>query len=120
MNKRVLITGNSSGLGLGLTEACLQEDYEVYGLSRRGYSGQGSRVHDVICDLEKEESINSALTQLLDDVEHLDLVFLNAGIFGKLNSIADTKLSELEQIMQVNEDMIRGVFDRDQSEPATG
>ena len=102
MARKVLITGNSSGLGYGLSEACLLEDDEVYGLSRRGYPRTADKIHDVSCDLEREEQIAPALDQLLQGEQHLDLVFLNAGIFGELTRIRDISLQQLERIMKIN------------------
>ncbi|NKB39161.1 MAG: SDR family NAD(P)-dependent oxidoreductase [Gammaproteobacteria bacterium] len=102
MTKTALITGNSSGLGFGLSEACLQQSWKIFGLSRRGYPNSLSNVHDVLCDLEREELIAPALARLLGNVEQIDIVFLNAGIFGKLKPLADIELYDIERIMQVN------------------
>ncbi|MCG8100758.1 MAG: alcohol dehydrogenase, partial [Candidatus Thiodiazotropha taylori] len=42
MNKRTaFITGNSSGLGLGISQVLLNQGYRVYGCSRRGCKLQG-------------------------------------------------------------------------------
>jgi hypothetical protein len=43
----VFITGNSSGLGKGLSDACLDRGWEVYGLSRRGAGLKHARLRDV-------------------------------------------------------------------------
>ena len=45
--KNLLITGNSSGLGYGLTEEYLSRGYAVYGLSRRGCQGLDGKLADV-------------------------------------------------------------------------
>jgi NAD(P)-dependent dehydrogenase (short-subunit alcohol dehydrogenase family) len=44
---KVFITGNSSGLGRGLSDACLDRGWEVYGLSRRGAGREHVRLRDV-------------------------------------------------------------------------
>ncbi|MCG7874529.1 MAG: SDR family NAD(P)-dependent oxidoreductase [Candidatus Thiodiazotropha lotti] len=102
MNKRTaFITGNSSGLGLGISEVLLNHGYRVYGCSRRGCNLQGELV-DQRCDLTQPETIPDALEQLLNGVTNLDLVILNAGILGEIKNISDTSLDELLQIMEIN------------------
>ena len=100
-SKNVLITGNSSGLGKGLTETFLAEGYLVYGCSRRG-SQQIGNIKDTQCDLTCFDEISYALDQLLSEVKTLDLVILNAGILGELKSMHETSLDELQTIMDIN------------------
>ena len=102
MQQNILITGNSSGLGYGLTEAYLTQGSTVYGLSRRGCANLSGKLHDVHCDLSKHDQIALALQILLDNVEKLDVVYLNAGIFGELTHIADFKPEQLNRIMDIN------------------
>ena len=102
MSKSVLVTGNSSGLGLGLTEVYLGENYQVYGLSRRGCPLQHAALHDQVCDLSDTSVIAPALQSLLANLQHLDVVFLNAGIFGQLHKLADISEEEYSQVMDVN------------------
>lgn len=102
MSSNLFITGNSSGLGRGLTETYLSREWTVYGLSRRGCSGFDGRLHDIRCDLEDREAIPLALSSLLEDVSHLDLVILNAGILGQMKDLSDTTLDEIEQVMEIN------------------
>ncbi|MCG7897430.1 MAG: SDR family NAD(P)-dependent oxidoreductase [Candidatus Thiodiazotropha weberae] len=102
MNKKTaFITGNSSGLGKGLSQVLLNHDYRVYGCSRRGCNLQGDIV-DQHCDLTRSETIPDNLEQLLNGVNRLDLVILNAGILGEIKNISDTSLDELRQIMEIN------------------
>ncbi len=100
-SKNVFITGNSSGLGKGLTETLLADDYFVYGCSRRGSQLTGN-IKDMQCDLVNFEEISYALEQLLGEVKSLDLVILNAGILGELKNISETSLDELQTIMDIN------------------
>jgi len=43
---KVFITGNSSGLGRGLSDASLDRGWEVYGVSRRGAGLKHARRRD--------------------------------------------------------------------------
>lgn len=99
---RVLITGNSSGLGLALTEQLLADGSEVFGLSRRGCPTESDKLHDIRCDLADRHAINPALDKLLDGVESLDLAVLNAGILGKIQALHETPVETIDEIMQIN------------------
>ncbi len=100
-SKNVLITGNSSGLGKGLSETFLAEGYCVYGCSRRGSQLTGN-IKDVQCDLTRFNEISDALDQLLSEVNTLELVILNAGILGEFKNMSDTSLDDLQTIMNIN------------------
>jgi NAD(P)-dependent dehydrogenase (short-subunit alcohol dehydrogenase family) len=101
VKKSALITGNSSGLGLGLSEVMLAHGYKVFGCSRRGCTLAGDIV-DVQCDLTEFDTIGQKLEQLLQGVETLQLVVLNAGILGDVKHISKTSLDELQKIMDIN------------------
>ncbi len=99
----VLITGNSSGLGLGLTRQLLQQGAIVWGLSRRGcpiHDDEGLRDRKV--DLGNLGNLEHHLERLLSDCLRLDLVVLNAGILGRIRPIGNTDVHDLEHLMRVN------------------
>ena len=99
----VLITGNSSGLGLGLTRQLLARDAIVWGLSRRGcpiHDDDGLRDRKI--DLGNLGNLEHHLERLLSDCLRLDLVVLNAGILGRIRPISDTDVHDLEHLMRVN------------------
>lgn len=102
MTKHVFITGNSSGLGRGLTKCYLARGWSVFGLSRRGCSGLEGKLHDIRCDLANIDEIPKALDALLDDVEKLDLVILNAGVLGNIQDMSETSLEEIRELMNIN------------------
>ncbi len=95
-----LVTGNSSGLGLGLTHALMRRGAAVYGLSRSGCPE--AIAGDVRVDLAEYDRIAPAIAQLLDGVKHLDLVVLNAGLLGQIQRMPDADIAELRQLMDVN------------------
>lgn len=110
--RRVLITGNSSGLGRGLSDACLERGDRVYGMSRRGAGRHHERLRDVRCDLSDLDAIPAALDALLGDVEHLDLVFLNAGAVGEIRAMTDVPLDDLRALMDLNVWANKVILDR--------
>jgi len=98
----VLITGNSSGLGLALTQQYLKQGCRVFGLSRRGCPVRHSRLVDQRCDLACLEEIPQRLSSLLGDEGNLDLAILNAGALGQIKPMRETAQAELEEVMVVN------------------
>lgn len=98
----VLITGNSSGLGLGLTRQLLERDAIVWGMSRRGCPLQDDGLRDRKHDLANLSTLPEALERLLSDCLRLDLVILNAGILGRIQPISETHLAELEHLIRIN------------------
>ncbi len=98
--RTALITGNSSGLGLGFTRALKAEGWAVYGLSRRGCPDPVDG--DVRVDLTDLEAIGPAVDELLAPVERLDLVILNAGMLGHVQNLSEASMDELRRVMDVN------------------
>ncbi len=101
----VFITGNSSGLGLGLTEELMARDAIVWGMSRRGCplkAKHDDALRDRQQDLGNLNQVEEGLDRLLSDCLRLDLVILNAGILGRIQDIAQTDVHDLEHIMRVN------------------
>ncbi len=99
-NGRVLITGNSSGLGEGLSQVYLEKGWQVYGCSRRGCALEG--VQDIRLDLSDFDAVPLALQTLLDGVDSLDLVVLNAGVLGEIRDLHETPVEKLREIMEIN------------------
>lgn len=104
MTRTVFITGVSSGIGLGLAQACLQHGFEVYGISRREPPKLADHpsFHFKPLDLEKFDQIEIGMRDLLRPIESLHLVILNAGILGKLADLRDTPLAQMQHVMKLN------------------
>ena len=98
----LFITGNSSGLGRGLSQAFLERDWQVYGCSRRGYGERPEGLHDQRCDLTRFDSVPEQLDRLMADVDHIDLAILNAGILGEIKEMHKTPLAEIKRVMDIN------------------
>lgn len=104
MNPNILITGTSSGIGHALAKAYLAEGGQVFGLSRRNADDLADfeKYAHAQVDLANFANIPHALRELLQGVEKLDLVILNAGIIGRIADLAETPVEELKQTLDVN------------------
>ncbi|MEM0966669.1 MAG: SDR family NAD(P)-dependent oxidoreductase [Verrucomicrobiota bacterium] len=103
MEKRVLVTGASSGLGRGFVEAHLDRGDQVYGVSRRvpkDLIAKGLRHSSM--DLSKFTPDLEAFRTWIQPVRRWDLVYLNAAKLGRVGDMRDTPLSDLRETMEVN------------------
>ena len=102
--KHVLITGVSSGIGLGLAQAYLDRGCQVLGTSRRQPDSlvDNPQFRFQAMDLSQLESIEAPLTSLVADIELLDLVILNAGRLGFFGDLADSPPDDLQHTMTLN------------------
>ena len=98
--RTALITGNSSGLGLGFTRVLNADGWAVHGLSRRGCPEPVAG--DVRVDLADLDAIGPAIQRLLAPVERLDLVILNAGVLGRIEHLSEADIGELRRTMDIN------------------
>lgn len=102
MKKNILITGCSSGLGFALTNYYLQKGFKVYGISRNKPEIQNQNFIHISFDLSKISDIKTSLTNILKDIKNLDLVFLNAGILGKIKILQELSIEEMQEVYNLN------------------
>jgi benzil reductase ((S)-benzoin forming) len=103
-SKNVFITGVSSGIGHALAREYLDRGCRVFGVSRR-------RPTDLIeregltfesLDLNDHAKIEPTLSTLLDGVDRLHTVVLNAGMLGAFGDLGEIPLDELRQVFETN------------------
>ena len=97
--KTLLLTGGSSGIGLHTVQLFAAKGWTVFELSRSGKSTQN--VTHVYCDVTDDESVERALCEVMQMVDHLDVVISNAG-FGISGPIEFTSISEAQKQFDVN------------------
>lgn len=102
MQKNILITGCSSGLGLALTNYYLQKGFKVYGISRNKPEIQNQNFIHISFDLSKISEIKTSLTTILKEIKNLDLVFLNAGMLGKIKILKELSIEEMQEVYSLN------------------
>jgi len=102
MQKNILITGISSGIGAGLLNYYLNAGCHVYGVSRRKPTINSEHFHFTTLDLSKLDQIPETLVTLLEEVTSLELVVLNAGIMPPFGDMKNTSLADIKDVMQIN------------------
>ena len=102
MQKNILITGCSSGLGLALTNYYLSKNFKVYGLSRNKPNINNQNFIYKSFDLSNILEIKNELSSFIKDIKKLDTVFLNAGILGKIKLLKDLSIQEFNEVYSLN------------------
>ena len=102
MQKNILITGCSSGLGLALTKYYLKKEYKVYGISRKKPSITNENFIHKSFDLSQVSKIKSELTDFIKDINNLETVFLNAGMLGKIKILQELSIDEMNEVYSLN------------------
>lgn len=104
IKNNVFITGISTGLGLSLAQEYLKLECEVYGISRRepnSLLGEGG-IHFLKMDLENLALIENQIGSLLESVENLQLLILNAAVLGEIKDMPEQSLEKMKKVMDVN------------------
>ena len=96
MNKVVIVTGGTSGIGLAAVEALRARGCGVYALSRRG-PGAGH----IPCDVADEQSARAAVNQVLEKEGRIDILVNCAG-FGISGAAELTPLEMAKRQLDVN------------------
>jgi len=99
MNKVVLITGTSSGLGLALAEFFHQKGYQVYGTSRKPAPEMPWNM--LVMDVTRDESVSSAVEKLLHREGRIDVLINNAGI-GLAGPTEHLELANIHNVFDTN------------------
>ena len=114
--KTVLITGGTKGIGLGIAEACLNENMKVMITGRSEQSmnkiiaslneRHPNRIIGSAGNVSQASDMQKAVTKISEKWERLDVVIANAGV-GHFASIEDLTLEQWNEVIDVN---LTGVF----------
>lgn len=106
--KSIIITGASSGIGRACAEKFLSEGWRVGLIARRAevledLAATYETAEPMPCDVTDEAGVDAAFAAF----GQLDVLFNNAGMFGKQATIDEISLSDWQQVLDVN---VTGMF----------
>ena len=99
MDKVVMMTGGSSGIGLYTAKQLSAQGCRVYELSRRE-AGSEAAIH-IRADVTDEQQVKAAVQDVMIREGHIDIVINNAG-FGISGAVEYTDTEEAKQQFDVN------------------
>jgi len=101
MNKVVLITGGSSGIGKSVGEFLTSNGFNVYGTSRNPSKIENHPFKLVALDVRKVETINNAISEVINNEGRIDVLINNAGM-GITGPIEETPTEEMRNVFETN------------------
>ena len=111
-----VVTGGSSGIGLGMAEglAGAGADVCIWGrtperneAAREQLSAHGTRVHAISVDVAEPAAVNAAFAETVDVLGGIDSCFANAGVGSGGVPFLEMDLDEFRRVTRVN---LEGAF----------
>jgi NAD(P)-dependent dehydrogenase (short-subunit alcohol dehydrogenase family) len=104
MQKTILITGCSSGIGAALAREFNRRGHRVYATARRPEalaSLEAEGIHGLVLDVDDDASIADALGTVAREAGHVDLLVNNAG-FSQVGAVVDLTRDDLRRQYETN------------------
>ena len=101
MVKVVLITGGSSGIGKSVGEYLTNKGFIVYGTSRNADTIKNHPFKLVSLDVNKTETILTAVNEVISKEGRIDILINNAGM-GITGPIEETPTEEMRNVFNTN------------------
>jgi NAD(P)-dependent dehydrogenase (short-subunit alcohol dehydrogenase family) len=112
--KTAIITGGSGGIGAATARLFIQEgasvmlvDRDEAALRRAADEAGGERVAYCVADVSDEEDTKRYIDATERAFGHIDVLFANAGIEGKMAPIIECRVEDFDRVWRVN---VRGVW----------
>jgi len=106
--KVAVVTGGGRGIGQTVAIGLAKAGAEIIILSRSGASETvskiesfGGKAYDIKTDVTREESVETAIMQILERSGRIDILFNNAGICMHQSSLEAT-IAEFREVIDVN------------------
>ncbi len=104
--KILIVTGGSKGIGKGIVEAYLANNYHVFSISRTKTSIENDSIVEIQFDLSTSEGIEGMLMQIFDKIysQQIKRIVLinNAGTLGEIGRIENLSTKNISAAVQLN------------------
>lgn len=97
-----LVTGASSGIGEATAQRLSETGYRVYGTSRRAADGPGRTFSMLPLDVTSDDSVNAAVTEVMQRENRIDLLVNNAGFGVAPAGAEESSLAQAQAIFDTN------------------
>ena len=101
MNKVVLVTGASSGIGKAIGEYLQNKGFIVYGTSRNPSKYKDATLKLLTLDVSDENSIKETVSEIIKKEGKLDVLINNAGK-GITGPVEETPIEEIKKAFDTN------------------
>jgi NAD(P)-dependent dehydrogenase (short-subunit alcohol dehydrogenase family) len=109
--RRALVTGGTSGIGLGIARGLLDAgaDVMLWGRDERRLQDalaglDGGRAHGLSCDVSDEAAVAGAFARTVERLGGVDVCFANAGVAGVPTRFAELSATEWRRVLATNLD----------------
>ena len=101
MQKVILITGASSGIGKSIGDFLHDKGFKVYGTSRNPQNYPNSKFALLALDVRNPETIKQTIDQIILESKKIDIVINNAGV-GIAGPLEEIPMSEIKNNFETN------------------
>jgi NAD(P)-dependent dehydrogenase (short-subunit alcohol dehydrogenase family) len=96
-----IVTGASGGIGEATARALHAAGYRVFGTYRRPPATKSPGIEYLECDVISEESVKTAVDEVLSKTGRIDLLVNNAGV-GLIAGAEESSLEQARSLFEVN------------------
>ncbi|MBN2214098.1 MAG: SDR family oxidoreductase [Bacteroidales bacterium] len=102
MQKIVLITGATSGMGKAMAESLAENGYQVFATGRNipNESGHQNLFYRYL-DVKNNDSVKGAVSGIMEQFHHIDILINSAG-FGLAGPLEETPFEEIYNLFETN------------------
>ncbi len=107
MNRIVIITGATGGIGYHLCCAFAEQNYTVVAMDNMVHKALPDNIHFIMVDLSDEDATRSAFIAIKQKYGKAHILINNAAIPRPNDYITEVKISSFDEVIAVN---LRGAF----------